>query len=222
MINMRDHDSYKCIILTFIILIIFTSSLIDKNTLFLFKKTESTTGIIKYEDLVEKLVWVEYEVDGVKYFEPIDSGVFEKEKDGEIKLLYDVDNPQKAIEQSIKNVKKTCMIVLVFCLISLIVFYTEYKGKRIYKDKKAKIVDGKIFEFVNNGMIYRVCLRVEGYDNVFYLDSDINLEPILEKLRIKTLPIYLINQYNYRVDSRAIEEKIEIIKERILFPVKKK
>lgn len=222
MINIVDKDIFKRMLATIVLLIIFSLPLIDKNTMFLFKATQKTHGIIKYIDLNENKVWVEYEVDGVKYFETIDNGAFVTEKDSEIGLLYDINNPEKAMEESGKSTRLVALVIVIICLCSLVSLKTEYKGNKIYNDKKAKIVKGKIFETVNNGAIYRVCLKVDEEDQIFYLDSDINLEPILEKLKIETLPIYLIGKHFYRVDSRPIEEKIEIIQEKIFFLSKKK
>ena len=222
MINIVDKDIFKRMLATIVLLIIFSLPLIDKNTMFLFKETQKTHGIIKYIDLNENKVWVEYEVDGVKYFETIDNGAFVTEKDSEIGLLYDINNPEKAMEESGKSTRLVALVIVIICLCSLVSLKTEYKGNKIYNDKKAKIVKGKIFETVNNGAIYRVCLKVDEEDQIFYLDSDINLEPILEKLKIETLPIYLIGKHFYRVDSRPIEEKIEIIQEKIFFLSKKK
>jgi hypothetical protein len=59
MINIVDKDIFKRMLATIVLLIIFSLPLIDKNTMFLFKETQKTHGIIKYIDLNENKVWVE-------------------------------------------------------------------------------------------------------------------------------------------------------------------
>lgn len=215
MINNVDKDSKRTIIACLIFLIIFIIPLLDKDVLFLFKGTQDTVGIMRNMDLDTRETIVEYEIAGEKYVNK--TYIMGFEKDGEVELICDVNNPNKILEKSRKTTLTMSAVFAAIMLIVIMCIKSSIGGQKIYNNKNAKVVEGEIFEILDDLPVCRVCLKAEGYEQVFYLDSDVNLKPILEKLNINKLPIYLCGNGIYRVDTRKIEEKIEIVKERVFF-----
>lgn len=213
MINKLDKQRKIFVTLFVVTLIICLFSLFDADTLMLFKDTKEVAGLMKNVELGTNIVNVEYQIDGKLYKNRIKYDTFEKWK--AINLLYDTKNPEMVIATERKeDIKMNIGIAFVMSILICCAYYAP-AGKRIYKNKNAKVVEGEIFD-IKNTEICTVYLKVKDSDKIYYLYSDLELKPILEKLNIKTLPIYMISDI-YRIDTRELEEKIKVIKERILF-----